>query len=99
MTPKVSHTLQIFITFAASARAQQEYTTLENLPYRSGEPTEYMREWCKLDLYYPEGKKDFATVVWFHGGGLKKGNKSVPKQLQSKGIAVVAVNYRLNLQV
>ncbi len=99
MTPKVSHTLLIFITFAASARAQQEYTTLENLPYRSGEPTEYMRERCKLDLYYPEGKKDFATVVWFHGGGLKKGNKSVPKQLQSKGIAVVAVNYRLNPQV
>jgi len=38
-------------------------------------------------------------VGWFQGGGLKKGNKSVPKQLQSKGIAVVAVNYRLNPQV
>lgn len=99
MTPKFSHALLIFITFAASARAQQEYTTLENLSYRSGEPTEYMRERCKLDLYHPEGKKDFATVVWFHGGGLKKGNKSVPKQLQGKGIAVVAVNYRLSPKV
>jgi acetyl esterase/lipase len=37
----------------------------------------------------------FATVVWFHGGGMKSGNKSVPKALQEKGIAVVAVNYRL----
>ena len=99
MTPKVSHVPLVFFLLVASARAQQEYTTIENLPYRSGEQTEYMRERCKLDLYYPEGKKSFATVVWFHGGGLKKGNKSVPKQLQGKGIAVVAVNYRLSPKV
>ena len=43
-----------------------------------------------------KNKKDFSQVVWFHGGGLKAGKRSVPKALQGKGIAVVAVNYRLH---
>ncbi|MGB2435910.1 MAG: alpha/beta hydrolase, partial [Flavobacteriaceae bacterium] len=59
----------------------------------------YQSERCKLDLYYPKGIKNFPTVVWFHGGGLKAGNKSVPEQLKEKGIAVVAVNYRLHPKV
>jgi acetyl esterase/lipase len=73
-----------------------KYGTLKDILYRSGEDlTEYARERCRLDLYYPENVKDFATVVWFHGGGLTGGNRSVPKSLQEKGLAVVAVNYRL----
>ena len=35
----------------------------------------------------------------FHGGGLKAGNRSVPKQLKNQGIAVVAANYRLHPKV
>jgi len=76
-----------------------EYTTTEDIPYRSGKLTDYMRERCRLDVYYPKNKKDFSTVVWFHGGGLKAGKRSVPKALQGKGIAVVAVNYRLHPKV
>ena len=38
-----------------------------------------MKERCKLDLYQPTDKKGFATVVWFHGGGLRGGKKSIPK--------------------
>ena len=63
------------------------------------ELTEYMQERCRLDVYYPEDTKDFATVVWFHGGGLKGGNRSVPKALQEQGLAVVAVDYRLHPKV
>ena len=58
-----------------------------------------MRERCRLDVYYPNGVKNFPTVVWFPGGGLKGGNRSVPKGLKEKGIAVVAVNYRLHPKV
>ena len=76
-----------------------EYTTTEDIPYRSGKLTDYMRERCRLDVYHPKNKKDFSTVVWFHGGGLKAGKRSVPKALQGKGIAVVAVNYRLHPKV
>mgnify|MGYP000597741111 CR=1 FL=1 len=67
-----------------------------DLPYRTGDETEAMRAKCKLDLYYPTNVKDFPTVVWFHGGGLTKGSKSVPKELKEKGVAVVAAGYRLS---
>ncbi len=75
------------------------YKTDTNVLYRDGELTEYMEQRCRLDVYYPIGVKDFSTVVWFHGGGLKGGNRSVPKQLKQNGIAVVAVNYRLHPKV
>lgn len=55
----------------------------------------YIKERCVLDIYYPVNVKDFATVVWFHGGGLKAGNKEFPAALKEKGICIVAVNYRL----
>jgi len=57
--------------------------------------TPYQQERCRLDIYYPENRTGFATLVWFHGGGLKAGHRSIPKQLQAKGIGVVGVNYRL----
>ena len=79
---------------------QTKYRTEENLLYRSeGELTDYMRERCRLDVYFPIDKKAFATVVWFHGGGLRSGNKSIPEELMNQGIAVVAANYRLSPKV
>lgn len=59
------------------------------------EATPYQLERCRLDLYCPENKPGFATVVWFHGGGLTGGNRSIPVGLQEQGLAVVAANYRL----
>lgn len=99
-----------------SKKPADVYKTVTDIPYREGDDlTDYMKERCRLDIYYPENKAEnkpenktgskgktktgFATVVWFHGGGLRNGNKSVPKQLLEKGIAVVAVNYRMNPKV
>jgi acetyl esterase/lipase len=48
-----------------------------------------------LDIYYPENKKGFATIVWFHGGSLKGGDKYIPEGLREKNVAVVTVKYRL----
>ena len=81
------------------------YTTLKNIPYRDHasatdlESVNYMRERCRLDLYHPQQIKNFSTVVWFHGGGLKAGNRTIPAGLKKQGIAVVAVNYRLSPRV
>jgi acetyl esterase/lipase len=61
--------------------------------------TDYARERCRLDIYYPENVEDFPTVVWFHGGGIQAGNKFIPEELKKQGIAVVAANYRLNPKV
>ena len=56
----------------------------------------YLRERCKLDLRTPDGVKNFPTVVWFHGGGLARGNKFYPQPLDYERVAVAAVNYRLS---
>lgn len=83
-----------------SVAQRQSYKVLENHSYYPTTNTDpYIRERCRLDVYYPVGKKNFRTVVWFHGGGLSGGEKHIPEGLKDKGIAVVAVNYRLTPRV
>jgi len=72
------------------------YKTIKNISYVSvGDTSSYRLERCKLDVYYPEGKMGYKTIVWFHGGGLSGGEKFVPREFCNKGYAVIAVNYRL----
>ncbi len=89
--------LTALLLLGISAHAQQKYKTEKDIPYISTSETDaYRKERCKLDIYYPEGKTDFQTVVWFHGGGLTGGSKHIPDELKEKGIAVIPVNYRLS---
>ncbi len=89
--------LLLIIAAPFFAKAKGNYTLVENIPYISSSETDsYKKERCKLDIYYPTDKANFPTVVWFHGGGLESGNKWIPEELKNKGIAVVAVNYRLS---
>ncbi len=76
--------------------------TLTNLSYRddvakSGD--NYMSSQCVLDLYRPKGRDGFATIVWFHGGGLTSGKNTIPEGLMESGVAVVAPAYRLSPKV
>jgi len=93
------------IAFLSTAYSQQAanpvtYRLIENIGYRSGNGSDvYAKERCVLDIYYPENREDFPTVVWFHGGGITGGEKFIPEELKDKGIAVVAVNYRLSPKV
>lgn len=92
----------LMLCMVLGASAQDDYTTNTNIPYypdsiRSKDT--YLSGQCVLDLYYPIGKKEFATVVWFHGGGLTGGNKEIPKALLGKGVAIVGVGYRLSPKV
>ncbi|WP_428389934.1 alpha/beta hydrolase [Mucisphaera sp.] len=75
--------------------------TTNAIPYRTGpETTEYMRERCLLDIYLPEQTDEFfATIVWFHGGGLQGGERFIPGELKGKQVAVVAPSYRLHPRV
>ena len=86
-----------------SALTDDGYSFLRDIPYTSvarmdGKPEQdaYKLERCKLDLYYPEEADDFATLVWYHGGGLTGGNKHIPDEFRRQGFAVVSVNYRLS---
>jgi acetyl esterase/lipase len=81
----------------ASSPAQLIYQTESGLAYRpDSEPDVYARERCKLDVYHPVGASAAPAVIWFHGGGLTGGNRSVPSALKGQGIIVVAVDYRLS---
>lgn len=87
--------LGLIISSVLSAQEPQTaYQTVKDIPYSSSDDA-YARERCKLDVYYPDNLTDCPVVVWFHGGGLTSGNKSIPGKLQNSGMVVVAVNYRL----
>ena len=98
LTPALAF-LSLLIGLPAHATPPGDaYTTVSNIPYRSGQATAsdpYLRERCTLDVYYPLHATNFSTLVWFHGGGMQGGRKSIPAGLKEKGIAVVAAEYRL----
>ncbi len=80
-----------------------EVTIVPDIGYKSGDAlTAYEMERCKLDLYLPEGATDFATLLWFHGGGIQAGSKADPmtvgiaKWFARQGVAVALANYRLS---
>ena len=84
------------------SKTETSYRTDTNIMYydeASAENDKYIQERCKLDIYYPTTEKGFATVVWFHAGGLKNGDRFIPEQLKNQGIAIVAVDYRLHPNV
>lgn len=90
--------LLVIVLLSTESLTAQDYILKKNIPYRSVEEAKsdsYIDERCLLDFYYPGNVKDFTTVVWFHGGGLEGGEKFIPEIWKNKGIAVVAVNYRL----
>jgi acetyl esterase/lipase len=90
--------------FAGTVAAQSPATVAEyqiepGIHYLSDEVTassQYAKEKCRLDLYHPSGVKGFPTVVYFHGGGLTGGSRSIPAALKNRGWAVVGVSYRLS---
>lgn len=97
----------LFVLFLGSHCAAKEgVTVVTDIAYRSGGLlTAYEKERCKLDVYLPATKKSFATLVWFHGGGLTGGRKDneetvkIARGLAAAGIALVVPNYRLSPKV
>ena len=90
--------------------AQVEYARVDGVSYYSTEQLanadDYQKSQCKLDIVYPKNAKEpFATLVWFHGGGLTGGGKYFPSafrrlpSFQEGRLAIVAVGYRLSPKV
>ena len=89
--------LFIFLFFAnvSFAIAQQKYNTENGIHYYDETITKkdsYIESQCTLDIYYPENKKDFATIIWFHGGGLTKGKKQIPGSNQRENASEKATS-------
>ncbi|AWH86162.1 lipase [Flavobacterium album] len=94
--------LLIIISVFCSFAQKTEYTTQSNIRYYPEsiyKNDAYAAERCVLDIYYPKGVKDFATILWFHGGGLTEGSKYIPEALKDKGYCIVAIGYRLSPNV
>ena len=60
----------IFPTLIFSQETAYEYQV--DIPYRA--ETENCNR-CQLDIYYPTNETDYPTIVWFHGGGLRGGER------------------------
>lgn len=102
MIKKQIFAIFFFFTVSILWAQKTEYATVSNVSYYDGasaKTDEYVKERCVLDVYYPKNAKGFATVIWFHGGGLSGGNKELPDGLKDKGFAVISVNYRLSPKV
>jgi acetyl esterase/lipase len=71
-----------------------------NIPYTKNDIVHQ-----KLDIIYPsQGKPPYKTIVVFHGGGWRGGDKESEKiasvfQATTQGYAIVATNYRLSYEV
>lgn len=86
----------------APAPASEAYALDRGISYLPSEVTAkdgYAASQCLLDLYRPSQVKDFPTVVYFHGGGLTGGSRSVPTALKERGWGVIGVGYRLSPKV
>jgi acetyl esterase/lipase len=94
------------------AKKPSAVRVLSEIAYKvgAGGLSAYEKERCLLDVYLPPEGKGFATLVWFHGGGLKNGDKRgtpgggvkterIARSLAAAGIAVVAPNYRFSPKV
>ncbi|PAM93089.1 lipase [Flavobacterium sp. IR1] len=91
--------LSISLIGISSFAQKLDYDTKSNIQYYNSainKTDSYINERCVLDIYYPKNSKGFATIVWFHGGGLTGGSKEIPEALKNKGVAIIGVNYRLS---
>ncbi|UWX55231.1 alpha/beta hydrolase [Maribacter litopenaei] len=93
----------LMICIGIPAFAQEvTYTLEENINYYEDlteTQTDYQKERCKLDVYYPQGMEKLPVIVWFHGGGPEAGEKHIPDGLKEKEVVIVTVNYRLHPKV
>lgn len=77
--------------------AKFEVEKFKDLSYNPAKTADPVRH--KLDLYVPKGAKDFAVMMFVHGGAWKHGNKDLYGPLgetfAKQGIGTAVINYRL----
>ena len=87
--------LLVAVTFISTNMAA-DYKYEREVVYRNDD--EYATKMCRIDIAAPENAKDAPVIVWFHGGGLTGGKRSIPQQLLNDYI-VVGVGYRFSPNV
>lgn len=86
-------TALILASVAAFAASAIDYSETKNIRYSDASPN------CLLDVRIPKGVTNFATMVFFHGGGLVGDGKSYgpwPEEARERdAIARVGCRYRV----
>ncbi len=80
---------------ASEKKQQQSHSDIPYLVAHQPGFDAYAAQRCKLDIYVPEEANHAPTIIWFHGGGLRSGEKQIPSRLREQGMIIVAPNYRL----
>src|SRR5438132_1420307 len=74
---------------------------IKDQPYRTDKDADAVKH--KLDLYLPNGKKDFPVLFFVHGGAWKSGDRRIYGRLGNlfakQGIGTVIISYRLSPKV
>jgi acetyl esterase/lipase len=88
-------------TAAKTASALYEVQTIPDILYYDGKDMDKARH--TLDLYLPQGRKDFPALLFIHGGSWARGDKNyhgifrnVGMALARHGIGAAVANYRLS---
>ncbi len=86
-------TIVVFLVVAAAAQAADPKVH-RDLAYAAP-----ASEQQRLDVYAPVGGKNHPVVVWIHGGGWHRGDKSdidkKPQAFVDRGFVFISINYRL----
>jgi len=89
------------LVLLSGAVAPDDVRVVKDVDYVDGQ--EYSNGKDRLDLYLPVGAKEVPIVVFFHGGGLRQGDKSgsehVGRAFAAGGVGAAIVNYRLSPEV
>lgn len=94
--------IALLITSFGAFAQKTDYITKSNIRYYPEniyKGDSHASERCVLDIYYPNDAKNFATIIWFHGGRLTEWHKEIPDDLKDKGYCIIGVGYRLSPNV
>src|SRR5690242_3144334 len=89
------------VSWAADKPAEYKVRAVKNVVYYDGPGADKVKH--RLDLYLPDGLKDYPVLFFVHGGAWVHGDKDffglyalLAGAYARQGIGVVVTNYRLS---
>ena len=95
-------TFLCFNVFSQTTGVLESYKQLVDIQYRESKAPVYPQNAFHLDLYYSTGREAQRVIVFVHGGGWMRGDKSNIQKNPAlvdfflrKGYVVASINFRL----
>lgn len=94
----------LMASFYPASGTEDRFIKVSDISYRQEYVlSEYAKKMCTLDLYYPKSAENYPTIVFFHGGSLRRGTRDMylplAKRFAAESIGVVLASYRLSPKV